>query len=703
MREESSKGEDEDRNLKTLEISSKEEVDVLSKCIRDGTAGQGLISVVAVSTCMAIISVALIIQYHYEPSLDDVPATSHQQCNAVVAASRSSSSSASPFPLWADLLAQQIQIIQNLVHASLLGGAGFVAAYRGDVVWLYFARNCCFYFGLAALSYFAVDLWKEAFGTTMIVSVVMGSCCIVAFVRLEIVRCQVLRLVEQYTQGHEAKFPKYLPSTRPQVVKTAIIARLADCLQGTTIVFTILTTVTAIIDVDCLSETSVGLLEMSYAQGAHRAFLLSLLFLVTTFPGDQSCVGGAIICSGWRLTLALSYLVQLVNPKTLSDRQIISVFSSSMEVLLMLPIFVTTLLLRRENSASDLWTTKSGAPKYTRVEDDDESESEGDSVSDSPDLDQFRQIESLSMRQISKSEHFSVRQRRGAFLVWISSGCLLFEMTFECLMLLQYSTVVAGFGGEVYQWGMHVCAMYLFCAHMSVNSSHVYERARWLMAIACPGGTAIACWQIWILCSSNVDDFDRQTKAAMVLFLIRALCGIFQCVGISLLTTTEPEIDFIASEVGASVELERRLQRSSFILYYVFIPCLFLAIVEEAYSASCSEPFLSPTTPECVHDFYLLALTWPGLGTFFHFGGLLVIFASDSLLYASYPPSLAIATLFAGQLFALLVGHLAIILALVKSSFGMLQLVLNVVRMLSTGLLWFSLHGLWKWRVLETP
>jgi hypothetical protein len=28
------------------------------------------------------------------------------------------------------------------------------------LVWLYFARNCCFYFGLAALAYHALDLWR---------------------------------------------------------------------------------------------------------------------------------------------------------------------------------------------------------------------------------------------------------------------------------------------------------------------------------------------------------------------------------------------------------------------------------------------------------------------------------------------------------------------------------------------------------------
>lgn len=692
-------GEDEGCELKPMAISFKEEGDVVSRCIRDGTSGLGLFSVAAVSTCMAIISVLLIL--HYEPPIQSTPATSQQQCNAAAASSRFFSGSTSPFPLWADLMAQQIQVIQNLVHASLLGGAGFVAAYRGDAVWLFFARNCCFYFGMAALSYFAVDLWKGAFQSTMVVSSILGLCCIVAFVRLEIVRLEVVRLVQRYTQGHEANYPKNLPSTRPHVVKTTIIARLADCLQGATVVFTILTTVTAIVDENCTSVTRVGLLEMSYGQGAHQAFLLSLLFLVTTFPGDQSCVGGAIICSGWRSVLAMSYLMPLATSQTLADREILSLVATCVELLLMLPIFFTALLLHRENRLSELWTTKSGAPRYTQIKEDDESESDDDDGSDAPDLEKVRQIKSLSMRQISKSTLFAPRQRRGAFFVWISSGCLLFEMTFECLLLLHYSTIVTGFGGEVYQWGMHVCAMYLFCTHMSVGSSDVYRRARWLMTFACPGGSAIACWQIWILSANKMHDLDLQTKVAMVLFSIRALCGAGQCVGISLLSTTEPEREVIPPEVGAPVELERRLKRAAFILYYVFLPCLFLVVAEEAYFSSCSEPLLSPTTPGCMHDFYLLAMTWPGLGTFFHFGGLLVIFASDSLLYASYPPSLVIATLFAGQLFAVLAGHLLLNLVLDESLLGAHQVVIKVMWTLSTGLLWMSLQGLWNWRVAE--
>ena len=733
---------DDESDPKPMEISSSSEVDVISSSIQEGTRGVGLVAVVAVCTCMASISVLLILQYQPSPDSaiasddDDATGDDHQQqCNAIVAASRffpSTTTEAATshyyFPLWADLIAEQIQIIQNLVHASLLGGAGFVAAYRGDAVWLYFARNCCFYFGLAALSYFTLDLWRGSgsssittlFGSTsFIVSALLSTFCIVAFVRLEFVRYQVNLLVGRYTRGHEANYPKYLPSTRSQLVKTRAISRLADCLQGAAIIFTMLTTLFAILDENCKSETQVGLLEMSYRLGAHEAFLLSLLFLVTTFPGDQACVGGTVICAGWRLTLALTYLVPLaMSEAAFSLREMLSLVNTSLESIFMLPILVLSLLLLRENSESTIWrTTKnssSGAVKYSRIEEDedqDDDDDDNDDRSDAPN-EHVRQIKSLSMLQISKSSIYSSRQRRGAFIVWISSACLLFEMTVECLMLLQFSVIIGGFAAEVYQWGMHICAMYLFCTHMSVNSPEVYCRARWLMAVACPGGTVIAVWQLWVLISytttttttttTTPHDFDTPTRFAILMFLVRAICGIGQCIGLALLQTTEPESETVESDsTEASVELESRLKQAWFVLFKLFIPTLFMKIVADAYFSSCGEPLISPTTPGCVQDFYLLAKSWPGLGTFFHFGVLLVIFASDALLGAAYPPSLAIATLFSAHVTILLAGDLIINTFLLDGSTTALhEIILKVMWMLSVGCLWLSLHRLWKWRVV---
>ena len=702
-------GDDEEWRNKTtfpMELTSfTEEVDVISKCIRDGVMGLGLISVLAVSTCMATVSILLILQYQMSPVSSF---SGDQQCIAVVAASRFFSNSTSQFPLWADLMAQQIQIIQNLVHASLLGGAGLVAAYRGDLVWLYFARNCCFYFGLAALAYHALDLWRGNARTSFVVSAILALCCMVAFVRLELVRYEVNQLVERYTMGHEANYPKYLPSTRPQLVKTRIISRLTDCLQGAAIVFTIWTTASAIREEDCNSQTRVGLLEMSYRLGAHQAFLLSLLFLVTTFPGDQSCVGGAIICSGWRLTLALSYLVPLLTSQKFTDRDVVSLINVSIELVLMSPILVIALLLYQENSESLLWTTRSTAVKYSRLHekvDDDNDDDCSDDGSDTPDPEHIRRIQSLSMLQISKSDHFSSSQRSGAFLVWISSACLLAGMTAECFMLLQSGNGIDGLGAEVYQWGMHICAMYLFCTHMSVNSPAVYKRARWLMAIACPGGTAVAAWQVWVLFSNKTTDVDKATLLASGLFIVRAMCGVGQCIGICLLSSIEPESKTSLSEKessgGLESELENRLKRTSFILYYVFIPSLFLNVVGEGYFASCGQPLLSPTTPGCIQDFFLLAKSWPGFGTFFHFGGLLVIFASDAVLQASYPPSLAIASLFSAHATILVAADLVINMFLTDSTWVIHQLIPKVLWMLSVGWLWMSFRRLWTWRVAE--
>ena len=221
------------------------------------------------------------------------------------------------------------------------------------------------------------------------------------------------------------------------------------------------------------------------------------------------------------------------------------------------------------------------------------------------------------------------------------------------------------------------------------------------MAVACPGGTAIAVWQLWVLFSNKTADFDRATQLASGLFLTRALCGLGQCLGICLLSSIQPETNIILSGKQSSVGLESHLKRASFVLYYIFVPCLFLNIVGEAYFASCGQPLLSPTTPGCIQDFFLLAQSWPGFGTFFHFGGLLVIFASDAVLHASYPPSLAIASLFSAHASILIVGDLVINMFLTDSSWVLQQLIPKVLWMVSGGWLWMSLWRLWTWRVAE--
>jgi hypothetical protein len=673
--------------------------DILSVSIRDGSRGFTLAAVVAVSTCMASISVLLILQY--------VPpeATLHQQQSAAVEPDQCS---VDPnLPLWADLMDKQIQIIQNLVHASLLGGSGFVAAYRGDPVWLYFARNCCFYFGLAAISYFALDLSRARFfGTSFIMSGLLGFFCIAAFVRLEVVRHEVNRLVAQYARGehehHEVNlYLKSLPSTRSQLVKTTLIARLADCLQIVSVVYMVVTTMAASRDEDCDSITKVGLLEASYREGAHQAFLLSMLFLVTTYPGDPACIGGAIFCSGWRSLLAMTYLVPLLTVDVFSSRDVLSLVATIVELTLTFPIFVAALLLLHEKLSSTL-SVRTGAKsstnvKYSRLDEEDGDEADAEPAQE----DEYGicRIQSLSMFQISKSSNFSSQQRCGAFAMWMSSACLLVGMTVECMLLnTTYNS------HEVYQWGMHVCAMYLFCTHMSVGSIDVYSRARWLLAIACPAGSVVAAWQLWILFGTGGGPHDIWSFAASIMFAWRALCGIGQSIGLMLLRTTKAETEVVPDMVAVPV-LSTRLSTASFVLFKVYIPIIFLNIVWEAYSYSCSEPLISPTTPECVQKFFLLAKSWPALGTFFHFGGLLIIFSSDAISVAgTYPPSLIIATFFALHVATLLVADLTwtfFVRGDGEDSPPVQELLLQLVWAMAVGWLGISLNRIWKWRIAE--
>lgn len=281
--------------------------------------------------------------------------------------------------------------------------------------------------------------------------------------------------------------------------------------------------------------------------------------------------------------------------------------------------------------------------------------------------------------------------------MWLSSACLLVGMTLECLLLLTLPHVNAP---DVYQWGMHVAAMYLFCTHMSVNSVQVYARARYLLAIACPAGSVIAAWQLWQLSlatTPSVVDDHWPAAAAVWLFGWRFLCGIGQSIGLAVLHTSEPQRQDVEPDTGPPDDLDRHLKRCRFVLFKVYIPALILNVVAEGYIRStCSEALISPSTPECVGGDYLMAKHWPGMGLFFHFGGLLFIFAADALLDASYPPSLAISTFFAANVTILLAGDLIITSGAWTLPFG-----LKLVWMASVGWLWILLQRLWKLRIAE--
>ena len=449
------------------------------------------------------------------------------------------------------------------------------------------------------------------------------------------------------------------------------------------------------------TSTLLSLLETSYRQGAHEAFLLSMLFLVTIFPGDPASLGGAIFCAGWRTVLAVTYLsTELFATK---DNHA-TILPTILELVLVLPIFILVLLLLREYQQTQSSRT-SGAVKYTPIHNNDEKDDLDDDAMEQTDQGIFR-IRSLSMYQMvtTASLNYSPRQRLGALIHWMSTGGLFIGMTIECLLLIttDYNS------HEVYSWGMHVCAMYVFNTHMAVQSPTVYSYARWLLFCSSPAGTLVAAWQLWILLEASQGPLDAWAFSAAILFVWRGLCGMGQTIGLIILDSTEPLTQRAAQDMPAKPVLVDRLSTARFILFKIYVPILFLNIVFQAASSTLlMTPLVSTPGPGCMQQNFLLAKHWPGMGTFFHFGGLLVIFASDSLSSdsshgptSSYPPSLVIATMFTLHVAVLLAGDLLWSLFDNNLQRPDSEYTLQVLWALSAVGLGIALARVWKWRII---
>jgi hypothetical protein len=625
--------------------------DILSVTVRAGTKGMGLISVVATAGLMALVSIMILVEY--QPTSIVTNNLDAGQCSII-----------SSKPLWADLLELQIPVLQNLVHASLLGGAGFVAAYRGDLVWLFFARNCAFYFGLAAISFLVVDgMALSTQGTNVGLLLRFTICSLfavatgVAFCILEYTRHSIRRLQNGRFEGRNsnATFPLFVAETLGQYRKANFIHFVSTLIQALAVFYTISTTMAYVSSSRCGSNETpehpstvrVAPFEMAYGLGAHQAFLLSLFFLASTFPRCRASVSGAILASSWRLILALSFIVNIVAVQSIVDgddalQRTTSLVYSVLEATLMLPTLVTALLLFYETEGIE--PSKSAYVQVDMNEDDGVDQCTSCSNETTPDDDPSFYADCPSLLKIASSPSLTQRQRQGAYMLWSSTACLFVTMTLECILLLSQIGPFAA--QEVYTWGMHVCAMYLFISHMSMSCCEVYLRARILLFVACPSGSLIAFWQLWKL--TETPTWDSSSLIAGTLIAMRGLWGVFQTMGLMQLDNIPEHENTIVDMEGIhdQVPVAKRL------LLSLYVPCLACYGSAVATFSTCSLPLISPPLPTGLTchaaDGFMLSRNWPGLGLFFHFGGLLVIFVSDglSLNRASYPPSLVIGTLF---------------------------------------------------------
>lgn len=698
--------------------------DDYSVMVRRGSNGLALYTILTMSGILVFVSFMLMFQY--EPPLEQEGESDLNLWNDICSPQRLTT-------VWAGLLTEQIEILQNLIHASLLGGAALVAAYRGDVVWLFFVRNCLFYFLLAAASFLIVDTDTVSGNVASWRWIVALFFCLIGFPGFILSErtCRSLRKLQarifqmSTTTSSSLKesvdrdnriLPKYQARTVSQQNKANILFQGAVAVQILSVAYVVCTTVLAVMPLQCndetleadmnphrhvegvvpdhegMSPTSLSPFQMRYSLGAHEAFLLALFMLASTFPLCPASVGGALLSSVWRLLIGCCSLVSLLATSSAMDsRTSMSLIFTLLEALCMVPILIAswqltveagtfrTILGHPAGKVSGNTTKSTAAYAPVAAIDFDEHEDEDNMCNEielggSNDMNEdagFHRLSVPTLRLISLSSRFSDRQRFGARLMWISSLCLLVGTTVENMLLLLTTPIGAHSTHEVYKWGMHLCAMYAFTTIMNVSSPQVYMKTRLLLCFACPAGSLIGLWQLWVLITST-PDFTDDPLALLVaaLFVWRALSGIGQCLGLWALDTIEPEkgsleqMDITTNGMVADDDMKLRdaISRGRFALFKLFLPAFVAYTATSALLSSCSEPMISPTVPaRCGEmNMFMLVPNWPGLGLFFHFGGLLAIFASDGLTTTttSYPPSIMIGALFALHVSLLIATHM---------------------------------------------
>jgi hypothetical protein len=501
--------------------------------------------------------------------------------------------------------------------------------------------------------------------------------------------------------------PKYLAQTRSDHAKSEVIFKSAAAVQIISVVYVLCTTTFALLpqlcdesgEADLEHQSAKGVVshheitshlysfEMAYGLGAHEAFLLSLFMLAATFPRCPASVGGALLSSAWRLLVACCSISQLLSVGYMNATNLrtgLSIFFTTLEICSMIAILVAALQL-----SMGAGTFRTILGYRVRVCGDDQTAASYSQITANDlddkgtcDEDEMKCIDTGVLTEISShrmavptlyliaaSNRFALLQRFGAGVLWVSSCCLFAGMTTENIILLITAPVGSHAAHDIYKWGMHVCAMFLFCVVMNVSSPPVYARARILLSFACPIGSIIGTWQLWVLIS-NTANVTSDLSALMVgfLFLCRAMSGLGQCVGLVALADIYPktrsleQMD-ITTKATASDEdmmLCEAVFKGRFVLFKLFLPTFVAYTPMSALLGSCFEPMISPSTPCGGLKTFMLSPTWPGLGLFFHFGGLLVIFASDGLTTSipSYPPSIVVGALFAFNAALLTATHL---------------------------------------------
>jgi hypothetical protein len=496
----------------------------------------------------------------------------------------------------------------------------------------------------------------------------------------------------------------------------------------------------------------------AYSEAAHSAFLLALFQQAATYPANTACLAGAAMTAAWRLVAATASLIHIaanIWPQGSHHRYLYSAVFTIAELVTMIPILVAVswLLLeavqqqqqQQQPKLSSIYMYGNERVEGTRGKEEGPVVKELDCVvfvEDNDDARDFYQVElgqqvplamdglmkidavsrfqCVTLSQIVSSEQFSKRQRWGAWVLSVGCVGLLVEMTIETAILLSQTFVGTDAEHSIYEWGMHTCVMYAFCSSMSVESSHVYQRARPLLAIACPAGTLIAIWQLALLLSGGgIAIDDPRSMAVAILIAWRAICGVVQTAGVLILDDTAPSDNRPAliqamptAEDDAVLESARVMATRA--LCMLFVPGFLASCLFSTLSGNCSEPMISPMLPpvsegscKAADMDLILKQNIPGLGLFFHFGMVIVLFTFDGISRSvpCYKPSLLIAIIWAGHTSLLLLVGLS--WDMIQTRFWSSLLTDDVIRRvlltmwsLGAGYLAFCLHRLWTLRQL---
>ena len=452
----------------------KSKPDVISENVMVGSRGLPLYCIITITLCMTACSFLLLYQFDvHESNAFNSPHSmfpsdtfwpsmpkydSHEFCNP---------SNPSESHLGIRIFEFQIHVLQNLVHASLVGSAAIVAVVRGDALWMYYVRNVAFFFMPVGFTFLFLDIrsiWTgestlEDHAIRLVLAFCSAGAATIAFVIYTPVFFKIRQLLsDRYKQSFHIPaasihYPAHLAETKFEHNLANLIYGCATVVQllawiyyGTTVTQWLLSMSSCSLTGSELERSSQYALmdlqhfEMAYSSGSHQALLIALFFLAATYPRDMASVGGALLTSMWRSLVAIGSLGHLILQSG-TNVSFSSWLNTIVETAVMLPIFIASCLLA--------YNILHGQFKQKISRSLDGANKDGVVIEETSRMEVYQ---CASLYQISQSRRFTPEQRHGAWTLWSGTVLLLVEQSAECLIMLRQNQIGTDMTHEIYKW-----------------------------------------------------------------------------------------------------------------------------------------------------------------------------------------------------------------------------------------------------------